>query len=60
MLLTAIDVARRTQYLNARNTLRRLIEWGVVPIINENDTTATDELCFGDNDVARRAGGASC
>jgi glutamate 5-kinase len=51
VLLTAFDVAARTQYLNARNTLRRLLEWKVVPIINENDTTATDELCFGDNDA---------
>lgn len=51
VLLTAFDVAARTQYLNARNTLRRLLEWRVVPIINENDTTSTDELCFGDNDT---------
>jgi len=36
--------------LNARQTLRRLVEWGVVPVINENDTTATDEISFGDND----------
>ena len=51
VLLTAFDVAARTQYLNARNTLKRLLDWKVVPIINENDTTATDELCFGDNDA---------
>ena len=51
VLLTAFDVAARTQYLNARNTLKRLLEWRVVPIINENDTTSTDELCFGDNDA---------
>ncbi|MCL5734150.1 MAG: glutamate 5-kinase [Actinobacteria bacterium] len=51
VLLTAFDVAARTQYINARNTLRRLLEWKVVPIINENDTTSTDELCFGDNDA---------
>ena len=44
-------MAARTQYLNARNTLNRLLDWKVVPIINENDTTATDELCFGDNDA---------
>jgi glutamate 5-kinase len=50
VLLTASDVAARTNYLNARQTLRRLIEWGVVPIVNENDTTATDEITFGDND----------
>ncbi len=51
VLLTAFDVAARTQYLNARNTLNRLLDWGVVPIINENDTTSIDELCFGDNDT---------
>jgi glutamate 5-kinase len=51
VLLTAFDVAARTQYLNARNTLNRLLDWRVVPIINENDTTSTEELCFGDNDT---------
>jgi glutamate 5-kinase len=50
VLLTAADIAARTNYLNARQTLRRLIEWGVVPVVNENDTTATDEITFGDND----------
>ncbi len=50
VLLTAADVAARTNYLNARQTLRRLVEWGVVPVVNENDTTATDEITFGDND----------
>ena len=50
VLLTASDIAARTNYLNARKTLRRLLEWGVVPVINENDTTATDEITFGDND----------
>ena len=50
VLLTTADIAARTNYLNARQTLRRLIEWGVVPVINENDTTATDEISFGDND----------
>lgn len=50
VLLTAPDVASRTSYLNARQTLRRLLSWGVVPIVNENDTTATDEITFGDND----------
>ncbi len=50
VLLTAADIAARTNYLNARRTLRRLVEWGVVPVINENDTTATDEITFGDND----------
>jgi len=51
VLLTAFDISARAQYLNARNTLCRLLEWAVVPIINENDTTSTDELCFGDNDA---------
>ena len=50
VLLTAADIGARTNYVNARQTLRRLVEWGVVPVINENDTTATDEISFGDND----------
>ena len=50
VLLTTADIAARTNYVNARQTLRRLVEWGVVPVINENDTTATDEISFGDND----------
>jgi len=50
VLLTAADIGARTSYLNARQTLRRLIDWGVVPVVNENDTTATDEITFGDND----------
>ncbi len=50
VLLTAADIAARTNYLNARQTLHRLLAWGVVPVINENDTTATDEISFGDND----------
>jgi glutamate 5-kinase len=51
VLLTFFDVSARMQYLNARRTLSKLIEWGVVPVINENDTTATDEISFGDNDI---------
>jgi glutamate 5-kinase len=50
VLLTFHDMRERTAYLNARQTLRRLLEWRVVPVINENDTTATDEISFGDND----------
>jgi glutamate 5-kinase len=50
VLLTAADIAARGNYLNARQTLRRLLAWGVVPVVNENDTTATDEITFGDND----------
>jgi glutamate 5-kinase len=51
VLLTSADLERRSSYVNARNTLTRLLDLGVVPVINENDTTATDELTFGDNDV---------
>lgn len=51
VLLTSADVAARSSYLNARRALMRLLQLGAVPIINENDTTATDELTFGDNDV---------
>src|SRR5919199_303648 len=51
VLLTFFDMSARVQYLNARQTLRKLLEWGVVPVINENDTTATDEIGFGDNDI---------
>src|SRR3981081_4353845 len=50
VLLTFFDMSARTHYLNARRTLTKLLEWGVVPVINENDTTATDEISFGDND----------
>jgi glutamate 5-kinase len=51
VLLTSTDFAQRRSYVNARATLRRLLSWRVVPIVNENDTTATDEIGFGDNDV---------
>lgn len=51
VLLTSADLAVRTSYLNARTTLAHLLDLGTIPIINENDTTATDELTFGDNDV---------
>lgn len=50
VLLTAADLQDRRRYLNACHTLETLIEWGVVPIINENDTVATEEIKFGDND----------
>jgi glutamate 5-kinase len=50
VLLTFFDMSARTHYLNARQTLGRLLDWGVVPVINENDTTTTDEISFGDND----------
>ncbi len=49
-LLTRADLANRTRYLNARNTLQRLLKHRVVPIINENDVVAVDEIKVGDND----------
>ena len=51
ILLTHDDLSDRKRYLNARGTLRALLQMGVVPIINENDTVVTDEICFGDNDT---------
>ncbi len=51
VLLTHDDIADRKRYLNARSTLRTLVEVGVVPIVNENDTVATEEIRFGDNDT---------
>jgi glutamate 5-kinase len=50
VLLTRDDLANRRRYLNARNTLMTLLEYGVIPIINENDTVVVDEIRFGDND----------
>ena len=50
VLLTADDVTRRSHYANARRTLERLLALGVVPVVNENDTVATHEIRFGDND----------
>ncbi|MCL6527130.1 MAG: glutamate 5-kinase [Thermaceae bacterium] len=50
ILLTAEDLAHRHRYLNARHTLETLLSWGILPIINENDTVMTDEIKFGDND----------
>ncbi len=50
VLLTFFDMSARTHYLNVRHTLAKLLEWRVVPVINENDTTTTDEISFGDND----------
>jgi glutamate 5-kinase len=51
ILLTHEDLADRKRYLNARSTLRTLLGLGVIPIINENDTVAVDEIRFGDNDT---------
>ncbi len=50
VLLTADDVVRRSHYTNARRTLDKLLSMGVVPVVNENDTVATHEIKFGDND----------
>jgi glutamate 5-kinase len=51
VLLTSGDIEHRERYLNARNTLLELLKYGVIPIINENDTLAFDELKIGDNDT---------
>jgi glutamate 5-kinase len=51
VLLTHDDLANRRRYLNARATLQQLLDLGVVPVINENDSVATDEIRFGDNDT---------
>ena len=50
VLLTGHDFGDRQAYLNARATLGKLLDWGVVPVVNENDTVATDEIRFGEND----------
>lgn len=50
ILLTRADLADRRRYLNARNTFEALLQHGVLPIVNENDTLATEEIRFGDND----------
>ncbi len=51
VLLTHSDLSRRERYLNVRNTIQTLFEFGVLPIINENDTVSVEELRFGDNDT---------
>lgn len=51
ILLTHDDLRNRTRYLNARGTLQTLLEFGIVPIINENDTVVTEEIKLGDNDT---------
>jgi glutamate 5-kinase len=50
VLLTREDLSNRTRFLNARSTLQTLLDYGVVPVINENDTVSVDEIKFGDND----------
>ncbi len=51
VLLTHADLAKRERYLNVRNTLMTLFDFGVIPVINENDTVSVEELRFGDNDT---------
>ena len=51
VLLTLHDISERSSSLNVAATLRRLLTWGAVPVVNENDTTTTDEITFGDNDL---------
>ncbi|KJZ78951.1 hypothetical protein HIM_01724 [Hirsutella minnesotensis 3608] len=51
ILLTRNDIADRTRYINAQNTFNQLLEMGVIPIVNENDTLAVSEIKFGDNDT---------
>src|SRR5439155_733251 len=50
VLLTQHDIVQRSRYVNARNTLERLLELGAIPIVNENDTVAVEEIRYGDND----------
>lgn len=50
VLITQFDMNHRELYLNARNTFKQLLDYGVIPIVNENDTTAVQEIKFGDND----------
>ncbi len=51
ILMTHDDLSNRERYLNVKSTIETLLKYGVVPIINENDTVVTDEICFGDNDT---------
>ena len=51
VLLEHDDIKNKTKNINARNTIHKLLEWKVIPVINENDTIATDEIKFGDNDT---------
>ena len=51
VLMTHDDLSNRKRYLNIKSTIQVLLKYGVIPIINENDTVVTDEICFGDNDT---------
>ncbi len=50
ILLTSDDLTNRRRYLNARHTLETLLDWGIIPVVNENDTVVVEEIKFGDND----------
>jgi glutamate 5-kinase len=50
ILLTSDDLTNRRRYLNARHTLQTLLDWGIIPVVNENDTVVVEEIKFGDND----------
>ena len=60
ILITAEDTIRAAQYRNARRTLERLLDLGVVPIVNENDALASNEIRFGDNDRLSALWPTSC
>ena len=61
MLLTQDNLVSRAQYLNARNTFEELFNYGTVPVVNENDTVATEQVRFGDNDtLSAQVRGPSC
>ncbi|WP_373020504.1 glutamate 5-kinase [Thiomicrorhabdus sp.] len=51
ILMTHDDLSSRKRYLNIKSTIQTLLSYGVIPVINENDTVVTDEICFGDNDT---------
>ena len=51
VLLTRNDLVQRSRYINVYNTFRELLKLGVIPVVNENDTVAVEELKFGDNDT---------
>jgi glutamate 5-kinase len=50
ILLTSDDLTNRRRYLNARHTIQTLLDWGIIPVVNENDTVVVEEIKFGDND----------
>lgn len=60
ILLTRMDISDRTRYLNAQNTFSELLQMGVIPIVNENDTVSVSEIKFGDNDTLSAIASAIC